>query len=133
MLDNLVEHVGSATLQERIAEGWTMERRPGDFGMEIVGALLVPILVEAAKQFWASYVKRLSEKAGSDLADLSLTSMKNLAARIWSGKETSANLGELEALVRDIAQGRLPREQIDGLVAKLRNAKVAEQFTNGRR
>lgn len=99
--------------------------------MEIVGALLVPILVEAGRQLWTAYVKRLAERAGGDLADLSLSAMKGLAARIWSGQEPSAKLAELEALVRDAArkEGLTPAD-VETLVAKLHDPKVPQQFGN---
>jgi hypothetical protein len=132
VLDELVQSAGSATLQERIAEGRKLERRPGDFGMEIIGALIVPILVEATTQFWTAYVKRMTEKAGSDLADLSLSSIRKLALRIWRGEEDNANLSELESLVREVARKEgLQPQQIDSLVAKVRDAKVAQQFASG--
>lgn len=52
------------------------EMRGGALGMEILGAIVVPVLIEAAKQFWASYQKELIEKTGKSAAEATLAGLK---------------------------------------------------------
>lgn len=130
VLDDIVEGSKvSGSLDASIAAVKTAKRRPGDFGMEIVGALLIPVLIEAAKQFWAAYVKKLAEKTGGDLAELTVTQAKDVARRIWTGEEAFVSVSDFETLVRSAAKREgLSAEQTDKLVRDLRNPSVANAF-----
>jgi len=55
-------------LSEGMAELGRTERRAGDFGMEIAGTLLAPVLVALLKEFWSGYLKELEKEAEGALA-----------------------------------------------------------------
>ena len=130
VLEDLVKNTtASKDLETTIAEMRSMERRQGDFGMEIVGSLLLPVLVEAAKQLWSAYVKRLSKKTGETLADYTLDGIKAVARRIWKGEETATSVDEFEELVLQAAEKEgLSAEQTNGIVEALRSARVKDEL-----
>ncbi|MGF9567542.1 hypothetical protein [Neorhizobium sp. JUb45] len=98
--------------------------RGGALGMEILGAIVVPVLVEAAKQFWASYQKELIEKTGKSAADATLVAIKKwffgappedkslisqkLANAITlAGEARKMKVADIEALIAATAPERL--------------------------
>lgn len=102
------------------------ERQPGDFGMEIAGALLVPVLIEAGRQLWAIYIRKLAEKSADKLSDVTITGLKRMVKSTWSGEDKDvrddfANLirvaGEKHGLEPDV-------------IEKLVSAIQAESFAN---
>lgn len=67
---------------EALASLQKFEQKKGDFGAEIIGTLLVPLLLEALKDFWAGYVKKLSEDAGEATAKFTADRLKSIF-RSW--------------------------------------------------
>lgn len=101
------------------------ERSGGDFGAEIIGPLLIPVLIEAGKQLWAAYLKDLTGKAASGLADLTANSVKGYLKRHWS-RDGDHVAAEYERLLRAAAATHgLSQEQIDELVAAVRGSGMA--------
>jgi hypothetical protein len=116
-------------LDRQIAETRKFERRPGDLGMEIVGALVIPILIEAGKQFWAIYIKKLSEKSANVLAEYTISEIRKLAERIWRGEDTLISVGKFETLVREAAAKEgLALDQTERLVTALRSRNVVDEL-----
>ncbi len=127
VLDDLVEKTGPAgSLETEIEAARKASKRPGDFGAEFIGAMLLPVLIEAGKELWAAYLKKLTEKAGEELAALTVDGVKMLAHRIWSGEEEAVTAADYEKLLRAAAakQGLSP-DQTDQLVARLRDPELA--------
>jgi hypothetical protein len=80
---------------EVLASLQKFERKKGDFGAEIIGTLLVPLLLEALKDVWAGYVKKLSEDPGEATAKFTADRLKSIFRTAFRG------LGR-EALVKPI-------------------------------
>ena len=98
------------------------DRKGGDFGAEIIGPLVIPILIEAGKQLWAAYLKKLTEKAGNNLADLTVDGVKTIVRRQWAGPDGSA-AEDYEKLLREAASKQgLAQAQTDQLIAAVRGS-----------
>ena len=54
----------------------TSERRAGAFGLEIVGAILIPVLIEATKQFWNAYSKEVIQAAAEAAGKTTIDAFK---------------------------------------------------------
>src|ERR1700730_14690439 len=79
VLEALGEEVKSGKgLDEALATVTTFDRRAGDFGAEIIGPLLLPILIEALKAFWNAYAAELQKKAVGTLVDLTVDEVKSI-------------------------------------------------------
>jgi hypothetical protein len=107
-------------LSAALADMQHFDRSGGDFGAEIIGPLLIPVLIGVGKQLWAAYLKDITGKAASGLADLTAKSAKDYLKRHWS-RENAPVVAEYERLLRAAAtkQG-LGEQQIDELVAAVR-------------
>jgi len=115
----------SGSLDVEIARSREVGRRSGDFGMEIVGPLLIPILIEAGKHLWAAYVKELGDKAASGAATATVDGARALVRRMWRGDEVPVGPAQFEAAVRAAAAKEgLPANETDALVARLRAERV---------
>jgi hypothetical protein len=129
VVEDLWDQAKSGTpLADSLAALGSSERQAGDFGMEIAGALLAPLLVELLKEFWSAYVKKLAEKLGSKLADETTGGLKSLflAALGKSGGDAAA---DLERRVRQLAHDkRIPQKEADRLLASLRSPRLAEEL-----
>lgn len=127
VLDDLVQKTGPAdSLETHIEAARTASKRAGDFGAEFIGAMLLPVLIEAGKELWAAYLKKLTENAGEQLAAMTVDGVKTLAHRIWSGEEKAVTAADYEKLVRvAAAKEGLSSEQTDILVAGLRDPELA--------
>jgi hypothetical protein len=127
VLEDLVHKTGPAdSLDKQIEEAWTASKRAGDFGAEFIGAVLLPVLIEAGKELWSVYLKKLTEKAGEQLAAMTIDAVKMLAHRIWSGEEKSVTAADYEKLLRAAAAKHgLSFHQTEQLVAGLRDPELA--------
>lgn len=116
-----------ATLDAALQDIQTFDRKPGDFGAEIIGALIVPVVIEAAKQLWTSYLKEFTQQGGKQLASMTIKSAKKLLGRIWADKpEISERYAEL---VRAEAERQgLPPEQVDLLAKAITAPALAEKL-----
>jgi len=131
VLNDLVANTGSGTtLEKAITDLRTMERRAGDFGMEIAGSMILPVLIAAASKLWSAYLSRLSEQAGVKLADYTLDQIKAIAKRIWRSDDTVVSVKEFELFVREAAgKEQLPPDQIDRLVKALHSLRMEDELS----
>lgn len=112
-------------LASQIARSTPPSKGAGDFGMELAGAILVPVLVEAAKGLWAAYLKKLGERAGGKLADLTYERAARLVQWLWSGDEKKQVEADFEQLLRKAADAQgLPSQQVDALVVAIRSPEM---------
>lgn len=126
-LDDVLEQAREGQgLDRALADASKSERRPGDFGMEIAGSLLVPVLIEAGRQFWAIYIKKLAEKGADKLSEATIASLKRMVKKAWSGEDTEVR-DDLARLIRVAGEKQgLQAEAIEKLVSAIQ----AERFAN---
>jgi len=55
--------------------------RAGDFGMEIVGAAVGAVLLQALADFWKGYIEEIAKKLGKSVADLTVEQLQGLFRR----------------------------------------------------
>jgi hypothetical protein len=126
MVDDMVEQLAhDVDLCRQLERAQTRRRQAGDFGMEIAGAILVPVLMEAAKGLWAAYLKKLGEKAGGQLADLTFKQVAKLIHHLWAGEEQGHIQADFVELVK-LAAGKqgMASEQIEALLVAIRSAEM---------
>ncbi|WP_142781907.1 hypothetical protein [Agrobacterium sp. T29] len=104
-------------LGKALDEAQRSEQRGGALGLEIVGALIVPVLLEAARQFWAAYQKEFTERAGKSAAEATLAQFKK-----WFGnaaeEEKRVAAEKLAQSIRAVGkQRKLKPLDIEALVA----------------
>lgn len=126
VVDDMMERIDrDGDLDSQIARSKRERRAAGDFGMELAGAILVPVLIEAAKGLWAAYLKKLGEKAGSKLADLTYEHTAKLLNWLWAGDEQQQVEADFEKLLRKAGDSQgLPMRQVDALVAAVRSPEM---------
>lgn len=101
-------------------------RRAGDFGMEIAGSLLAPVLVELLKSFWSEYLKKLAEDAGGSAAELTIDEAKRWFKHNVAPNPASKPLKELLQSIDDlVAANRISAGDADRLKSHLANGKLA--------
>jgi hypothetical protein len=115
-------------LDKEIKTMGQFDRKGGDFGAEIIGAVVIPILIEAGKQLWASYFKKVSDKAAGALADATASQVTAFVKEHWSGTGDSAT-AKYEQCLRDAAakQG-LSQPQTEALVKALRSPEMKKEI-----
>lgn len=107
----------SGSLEAELIAAKLTRKRAGDFGAEFIAAALIPILIEAGRQFWAAYSKKVAEGAADALGDLTIEKLKALIARIWSKDEKLVSVDDFSKLVRAAAEKeKLAPDQIDRLI-----------------
>ncbi len=119
VVDDMVEVLDrDGDLDSQIARSMEFRKEPGDFGMEIASALLVPVVIEAAKGLWAAYLKKLGEKAGGQLADLTFKQVSKLLQWLWTGEDYAQTQAAFNDCLRVAAsQQGLSSEKVEALVA----------------
>ena len=126
-------------LQEQVEQGKSLadgmaklsvsERQPGDFGMEIAGTLLAPVVVELLKEFWSAYVKKLSDDTGGALADATTSRLKAWFVSTLGKKDDNGALADLETRIDHLAANKkLSRKEADSLLEALRSPKLAHEL-----
>lgn len=116
-LEALVADEGPAGV-ERVVHGVVMsEVREGAFGMEILGAIIVPVVVDAVRKFWTAYSGEMVEKLGASAAELTAVKL-----RVWFSaapqEELKVFADRLSEQIRNVgAQRRMRPEDIEALVA----------------
>lgn len=114
-------------LKEKIDNAKLSGRKAGDFGMEIIGPIIIPVLIEAGKELWKLYIKKLGEKTADKLADSSVSGVKNLIHKIWHKEEKLVTVEDYEALLRKAADKQgLPTEETDKLATAIKEEKMKE-------
>lgn len=125
-LDSL-EQNSTETLDDELAKMGKFDRKGGDFGAEIIGPLVIPILIEAGKQLWAAYLKKLTEKAAAGLADATADTVKKLLKSEWTSNDRTVS--EYEILLRaEAAKQGLPEAQTEKLAEALRRPRMAQEI-----
>ncbi|MDI4657526.1 hypothetical protein [Xanthobacter autotrophicus] len=115
-------------LDTSLEEMRRFDRKGGDFGAEIIGPLLIPIVVEAAKQLWATYLKELTEQGGKQLAILTIDAVKAAVGRLWSDKPDLPT--RYAALIRAEAERQgLAADQVERLVQTVKSPLLTEEIT----
>lgn len=126
VVDDMMERIDrDGDLESQIARSKQQRRAAGDFGMELAGAILIPVLIEAAKGLWAAYLKKLGEKAGGKLADLTYEHVAKLLHWLWAGDEQPLVEADFEMLLRKSGDSQgLSAPQVDALVAAMRSPEM---------
>jgi hypothetical protein len=125
-LDDVLDQVREGEeLDTALTRTLKSERRSGDFGMDIVGPLIVPVLIEAGRQLWRIYAKKLTEKAADKLSDATITGVKKIVKNLWSGNEGQEVRNDFEKLIR--VAGEKQGIQSD-VIEKLISGIQAERF-----
>lgn len=124
VLDEVRQDMEAGTpLTEAVNRATRGERQPGDFGVEFVGPLLLPILIEGIKAFWNIYLTELQKKAFGELATLTIDAVKAAFRRALASAEKGKVLGDLEQSLRDVAAAHhLSAEQTTRLIALTKSA-----------
>ena len=107
------------------------ERQAGDFGMEIAGTLLAPVLVQLLKDFWAGYLKKLGEGAGGALADATTKSVKAWFLSVLHKDGSQEILTQLQSrLDQLVARKKLSRKEATRLLDALADPKLALELSD---
>jgi hypothetical protein len=130
-LDTLAQQATKAgDLKRELDAMRQFDRRGGDFGAEIVGAVLIPILIEAGKQLWAAYLKKLTDQAAAGLANLTADVVKAAIKRQWSSPTHNAR-AEYETIIRrEAGKQGLSQAQTDALVAAVHQPEMAHEVAS---
>lgn len=130
-LEALASEADLTGIDQALAEAARSEKRGGAFGMEIVGAILIPVLIEAARQFWQSYSKNLVDKLGSSAAEATLARFRGWFLNAPANEQREAADRLAIAIRTEGAKRGLAEIDIDALIAatapeKLSTALAAE-------
>jgi hypothetical protein len=130
IVEDLENQVGDGVpLSKALIAISTPEQRAGDFGMEIAGTLLAPILVELLKDFWSSYLKKLGETAGEALANATTGEVKKWFVSVMHGKDDGNALAELQGEVNQMAaRKRLSPEEVARLLQALHSPELPNEL-----
>lgn len=124
VLDEMVADGGQNGLDQQLQEAKTYQKQAGDFGMEIIGPMLISALVEAGKVLWKAYLKKLEEKAAGKLADFTAEQAQNLVNNIWHKGDAPVSKSEYEIALRAVAEkDGLTEEQTTHLIAAIQGVK----------
>jgi hypothetical protein len=130
VLEEVRDKVASGTpLDQALALVSRSERQAGDFGAEIIGPLLLPILIEGLKTFWNLYASELQKKVAGDLAKLTIEKVKDLFRSALGGAERDKTLTSMEEVIREVAAKRkLNAKATERLVALVLDPNVASEL-----
>jgi|GEM_PF-5546390 hypothetical protein len=120
VLEEMVAEAPTKALDLQLSEARIAGKQAGDFGMEIVGPMLISALLEAGKALWGLYVKKLGEKAAGKLADTTVDGVNKISRAIWHDKDSAITVADYEGALRNAARAEgLSSEQTDRLVAAI--------------
>lgn len=122
-LSALARHArGEDGLDAVLAQASTNTKRPGDFGVEFVGAILPVLLVEFGRMLWDAYTKSLAEEGGKALATATIDAIKGLVRRTFRGENGALSIADAESQLRKAARASgLNDAQVDKLLETLHN------------
>lgn len=129
IVEDLEERVmNGMPLSEALASVTTSKRQAGDFGMEIAGTLLAPVIVEFLKTFWASYLKTIAEQSGKSLAVATTEGVKRwFLSAIHKDNDKVAS--DLRSGIADLAtHGKVSPQEADRLIAALTGPKLSAEL-----
>jgi len=113
-------------LDASIRDASQSEARAGAFGIEVAGALIVPILIEAGRQFWKAYSEKLMKKAGEDLAGWTISKFKHWFLGAESTEKSKVK-DQLADKIRSVGEERgLSSDDIDAILATLSTKNLSE-------
>lgn len=127
-LEASVADAGEGGVDAALEEAARSERRGGAFGLEIAGSLLIPILVEAARQFWSAYQKELMDRLGKTAAEASFNQLRKWFGEASQRDRQVVSSGLVEK-IREVGSARgLKPEDIEALVAAAAPERLAPQL-----
>lgn len=127
-LDDLARQAQhSGDLESELDAMRRFDRRGGDFGAEIIGAVVIPILIEAGKQLWAAYLKKLTDKAAGKLADVTAEEVSAFIKQHWSTPGDDSRASYETILQAEAAKQGLSQSQTEGLIAALNQPRMAHE------
>lgn len=116
----------SAELDKLVAEA-AGDRRPGDFGVDFVGALVPALLISFGRVLWDAYAKSLTDQGAKALAAATIDKVKKLARRTWSRSSDTISLIDAETRLREAASRTgLDAAQTEKLVSCLHSPEMAD-------
>jgi len=122
--------VGGTPVSEALASLAKSKRQPGDFGMEIAGTLLAPVLVEFLKTFWASYLKTLAEDTAKAVATATTQSIKALFVSVLHKDKDGPVTADLRGGIADlVARGKLTHQEAARLLTALNGAELPKALS----
>lgn len=117
----------TAELDHELSER-SATRRPGDFGLEFLAAVLPALLVEFGRILWDAYAKSLAEQGAQALATATIDKVKELARHTWSRSSGVISLADAESKLRGAAaRVGLSATQTNELVASFHSAEMAHE------
>jgi hypothetical protein len=133
LVEDLWDQAASGTpLSESIGALGSSQRQAGDFGMEIAGALLAPVVVELLKEFWSAYVKKLAGDLAGKLADASTSGLRSLFLSALARHDGDAAPDLVKRVHQLAADKKISRRDADRLVAALRSPRLAKELRHSR-
>lgn len=110
-------------LAQALDKATRSERKPGDFGVEFIGPLLLPLLIEGVKAFWKLYLTELQKKAAGEIATVTIDAVKAVFRKAMSGGDKEKIVGGLETSLRAVAvEHKLSADQTARLIALVKSA-----------
>jgi hypothetical protein len=105
-------------------------RRPGDFGVDFVSAILPVVLIEFGRMLWDAYAKSLAEEGGKALASATIDKIRQMARYTWSRSRAVISLADAEARLRQAAShAGLDAAQTNKLVQALHSPDMVRGVT----
>lgn len=118
-LEAIANDPETSDLDASVKDASQSEARAGAFGMEVAGALIVPILIEAGRQFWKAYSEKLMEKAGEDVAGWTISKFKDWFLGAESAEKSKVQ-DQLADKIRSVGQERgMSSDDIEAILATL--------------
>jgi hypothetical protein len=119
-------------LDKVLAEVPAPKKHAGDFGIEIVGSLLAPIVIGLLKDFWSGYLKKLSDKAEGDLADATVGKLKSVFAKSLADKNEDAYAILKSDLERLEKENKLTPKQAQSLLETLQSTALVDELASSK-
>lgn len=129
-LEAVAENSENEDLDSAVAEASQSDAKAGAFGMEIVGAIVVPILIEAARQFWKAYSEKLIENSGEALADWTIDKFKDRFSKS-SSTEQSELRDQLAEKIRAVGKAReMSEADLEAILNAMTSEKLSEALAS---
>lgn len=130
-LEAVAENSKYEDLDSAVTEASQSDAKAGAFGMEIVGAIVVPILIEAARQFWKAYSEKLIEKGGEELVDWTIDKFKDKFSNS-SSNEQSELRDQLAEKILAVGKAReMSEADLDAILNAMTPQKLTEALASG--
>jgi hypothetical protein len=123
-LEAIAEDKGAQSLEFALSQSSKSAKRGGAFGMEIAGAILVPVLVSAVKDFWGAYQKKMMEKLGASAAEATLDQIRKWFAQVPAEQQQADSTALQDAIRRAAAAKGIAVEDVDALVAAVASQRL---------